>query len=220
MMFAFAGISLLPYILADLVIDAGTKIMAFYTWLGFVAYFGWARLLMETDDKNYRRPPLKIMQCLEGFYSNAASVISALFCLKTVSTFPLIFWPLYREVDLVFMFDESPAVNLKLPWAIRRQHRQKLIVKVVLIAMTLVAALVLEKGSFAFIAFACLNIAMNFTQFIFPAWSLALAIRRHVKLLESRKLAKQAGDNGNMEGGSSEVNYIFGSLKLHYNIVH
>merc|ERR1712048_582099 len=102
------------------------------------------------------------MHCLEGgFYQMAAIVICALFFLKTVTTFPLLFWPLYREVDALICFDETPAVKLRLPWAIRRQYRLKRMMKVILIVLILVPALALDQGHFSYLAIACVAIATN-----------------------------------------------------------
>lgn len=230
MMYAFAGVSLLPYILADLVnpdnartvaINASKRITTFYLWLGIICYIGWAKE-METDNEFiHRRQPMKIMHCLDDYYPYAAMGICALFFLKTVTTFPLLFWPLYREVDALIMFDETPAVKLKLPWAIRRQYHMKRVVKAILIVLILVPALVLDQGHFTLLAFACVAFATTISQFIFPAAALALAMRRHVELLESRKLRDEMREDcGNPEDSSSVMRYMFGSLKVHYAAVH
>merc|ERR1712151_48190 len=144
-------------------------------------------------------------------------MIGALFFLKTVSTFPLIFWPLYREVDVLLMHEESPALKMKLPWAIRRQQNMKLFIKVILVVAILAPALLLDQDSFQYMAAACVAIAVNFAQFVFPASALALAVRRHVELLERRKLGEENSAAVDRVGG---VTYIFGSLKVHYVTVH
>merc|ERR1712046_303546 len=72
-------------------------------------------------------------------------------------------------------------------------------------------------------------IATNVAQFIFPAAALALAMRRHVQVLERRKINRfgslvngtpSGEDDLNAEQGSSESLYLFGNLRVHYWIVH
>ncbi|CAJ1407689.1 unnamed protein product [Effrenium voratum] len=139
MLLAFGGIAILPYVLADMlqpqnarkvVIEATTQIMLYYLSVAMICYFGWA-------DSIQSRTPLQQMMSMSLFYQNAARVISFLFIIKTVTTFPLTFWPLYREVEALLDLDDSPGLQLQLPWAIRRQRFLKVFTKVALVSACL-----------------------------------------------------------------------------------
>ncbi|CAK9002537.1 Aa_trans domain-containing protein [Durusdinium trenchii] len=124
MVLAFGGIAILPYVLADMlqpensrkvVIKATTQIMFFYLSVAMICYFGWA-------DSIQHETPLRLMMSMSTGYQYAARIISFLFIIKTVTTFPLTFWPLYREVEALLDLHEVPGLQLQLPWAIRRQR--------------------------------------------------------------------------------------------------
>lgn len=215
MMFAFAGVSLLPYILADMVnphnarkvvLEASGKIMLFYLWVALITYIGWEKEMQEREGS---LTPLKIMKCLGGTYGRSAVVMSFLFCVKTVCAFPLYFWPLYREAEQLLMLDDSPAVKLQLPWAITYHQRSKIVIKTLLISACLFP-LMMDKEHWSLMAPVLVGIPINLTQFIFPSLVSALAFQRHLGVLRERR----------QEAKDMQKTYIFDSQWIHWLSIH
>ncbi|CAE7258950.1 unnamed protein product [Symbiodinium natans] len=211
---AFGGIAILPYVLADMlnprnakkvVVKATTRIMLFYLSVAMIGYFGWA----DTIEK---RAPLQVMMQKGFWYQNAARIISALFVLKTVTTFPLTFWPLYREFEALIQLDDSPGLQLQLAWAMRRQQLLKVATKILLVTACLSIMLMSQETKRTCLAI-FLGLPLNVGQFVFPACVGCLAIRLHKKILKMRNEAHEPGS-------VSEVKYLCNSLEVHSAAVH
>ncbi|CAE7773407.1 unnamed protein product [Symbiodinium sp. CCMP2592] len=211
---AFGGIAIWPYVLADMlnpgnakivVVKATTRIMFFYLFVAMIGYFGWARTIEK-------RTPLQQMMEMGLWYQNAARIISALFVLKTVTTFPLTFWPLYREFEALIQLDDSPGLQLHLAWAIRRQRLLKIATKVLLVT-TCISNLLLPLETKRYLMAIFMGLPLNVGQFVFPACVGCLAIRRHRQILKMRNEAVEPG-------GRSEAKYVCNSLEVHYSAVH
>ncbi|CAE7784574.1 unnamed protein product, partial [Symbiodinium pilosum] len=211
---AFGGVAILPYVLADMlnprnakkvVLKATTRIMIFYLLVAMIGYFGWA-------DSIEKHTPLQHMMMMGFWYQNAARIISALFVVKTCTTFPLTFWPLYREFEALISLDESPGLQLQLAWAVRRQQVWKIATKVLLVTACLSHLLLSMRIKRRLMAL-FMGLPLNVGQFVFPACVGCLAIRLHRKILHVKS---ETADPGH----TSEAKYLCNSLEFHSIAVH
>lgn len=168
-----------------------------------IGYFGWANEIQIMT-------PLQMMMSMNFGYKICARIISFLFIIKTLTTFPLTFWPLYREVEALLDLDEVLGVQLQLPWAVRRQRCLKVATRIVLVTLCLLTLLLNGQSSHQLILL-FMGIPLNVCHFAFPACVGCLAIRRHWQL-QTRLHPEVTREN--------TVEYMFGSIKIHYWAVH
>jgi len=149
MILAYGGLGLLPYCLADLlhpqnalkvVRKASLQIGVMYTFVGVVCYLCWGDDLLE-------RSPSAILISLGAPYTWVVALISLLFSFKAMCCYPLLFWPLMREIELAVGWHRLPCAELRLPWATKWQKRMKMAARVALSSLTLLP-LQLEEGGF------------------------------------------------------------------------
>ena len=141
-------------------------------------------------------------------YQSCARIISLLFIVKTLTTFPLTFWPLYREVEALLDLNEVLGVQLQLPWAVRKQRMLKVLTKICLVTSCLLTLLLNGQSSHQLVLL-FMGLPLNVCHFAFPACVGCLAIRRRQLLARSHPEARE--DN---------VVYMFNSMKIHYWAVH
>lgn len=192
---AFYGIAILPHLVADMlhpqnakkiIAKASVWICAFYVSVGIGCYFGWGNTVK-------RMRPLKRMFLLGSQYQNAAYVISILVVVKTVLTFPIMFVPLCREVEAMLDVQNSPALALRLPWALRQQQNKRRMLRIVLLIMTMLPSLMTERARLIMRGFST-HVPLILIHFTLP---IVLAF---VALLVHQRLSCQQGAGGGMAG--------------------
>merc|ERR1712232_1366663 len=106
--------------------SAVKRILSFYTFVAVLVYVGWGGQLLldrkkiENEDERCQDVVLPIVKMLletgRQPYMTLSYLISVLKVCKSFGTFPLTFWPLYRELNAWVRLGETPEMELGLPW--------------------------------------------------------------------------------------------------------
>merc|ERR1711920_735959 len=105
--------------------------------------------------------------------------------IKTVASYPLFFWPLCREVETYFAFEGSLAIELRLPWAIEKVQRQKTMMRIVLVVLTILPTILLAPSQFHLFKAFSRAVPVTFVQFVLPSLFAAVAIVKHWRMTHS-----------------------------------
>jgi len=193
MIMAFCGVGFLPYAIADMlhpenakkvITTAAAKVSVIYCVVGTVSYLGWGDDLLDET-------PIKRMIAMGMPYSIFASIMSFLFYIKALCAYPLFFWPLLREMEMVIPWRELPCLELRLPWALTWQRRLGAAVRVTAALLTLVPLMLKDFpvvwGIFTRVATCIIVVA----QLLAPAAFITKGIRVHWKRLrDDREMAE------------------------------
>eukprot|EP00929_Paragymnodinium_shiwhaense_P101886 TRINITY_DN65083_c0_g2_i2.p1 TRINITY_DN65083_c0_g2~~TRINITY_DN65083_c0_g2_i2.p1 ORF type:complete len:549 (+),score=80.76 TRINITY_DN65083_c0_g2_i2:142-1788(+) len=147
---AWSGIGFLPYVLAEMLyVERAKKTMGravrqiagFYAIVAIMGFIGFGTALLQDDLRNLI-PSTPYL----GFLYHAHDVFIVL---KVFGTFPVLFWPLVRELDAYVGLGDAPPVVLHLPWAIKRLHRAKMVMRILLLMAIATVTLLLDSTDIA-----------------------------------------------------------------------
>lgn len=186
---AFVGISMLPYVVAEMRWPENGKAVAtracrnismIYVCISSVCYFGYG-----DEIKSNQKSPITTLYNLGGLYTLASRFMAILLVVKTLASYPIFFWPMCREIETYFAWRDAP-VMLRLPWAIRRWRRLKFALRMGLVALTLIPFL-LSKRSIKMLVIFLVFGPIPFMNGVLPSLIAVSAIFRHWQV--KRRLA-------------------------------
>lgn len=99
----------------------------FYVAIAIVGYFGWG----NSSSDNI----LRAIQDSDGYWW-LAQVIRKILAFKSFLTYPILVWPLFRELDSCLKLETAPPIVLGLPWAISSFGKWKTGARVCLVVVT------------------------------------------------------------------------------------
>lgn len=138
---AFFGIAMFPYVLVEMVSPDNGKVMAFRAcrnismWFIAVALFGYLAWGDQMKDDN-RKEEILALLASGGTSMRVVQLCGILTMVITLSLYPLYLWPLCRELEGLLGWRSAPVL-LRLPWALRRLRRNKIMMRVGLVIATL-----------------------------------------------------------------------------------
>lgn len=168
---SFTGLGIIPYIVSEMlhpenaryvVTRASRNITAYYVAFALVGYLGWGKDVNGSVAREIER-----LGETNLFYRITSTIITISLLGKFVLVFPIIFLPLIRELEGFLQLDDSPPIDLGLPWAIRRLSFIKMILRVLLVVFSTVAVYQLSDD-FVLVSAIC-NVPFNLTQMVLPA---------------------------------------------------
>lgn len=185
----------------DLAWKGCRNICVCYVIFGVVGYFGWGDDIERTSGS-----VITTVYALGFPYSWLARLIALLFCTKTLAVYPLLFWPLCREIENCLEWRSAP-VMLRLPWALRRLQHMKIALRVFLVLSSLLP-LALYQGALKSVVRFLITFPISLTNSVVPACFCVAAAMIH-----RNNLAKGIRLSGRSNNPS--VEYIGGSLNVH-----
>lgn len=208
---SFCGIGMLPYIIGEMLnpdkarticTQVSAIMLVFYLLVAAIPYACWGGLLAHVN-------LLVIMGNASTLCAWGTSAVRLCCVVKTAATFPIIIWPLVRELEALLAWEGAPSVVLQLPWAIRWQQRKKIVSRVALVALTVVPTF-LNQCIHSVFREIIMAIPVCFIQIAAPATLPVLAILWHQRQQSvSQDLEKQARSTH----GAPE--YFLKSFKAH-----
>jgi len=199
---AYAGIPMVPYIVASMlhpqkakdVLSRSCRITTLFNLLiGVVCFLGWGTRLLH-EQANPDAPAVRtVVDALRVMgYSWAAPITALAFLGRALTSYGLYYWLISRELESCMPLDAAPQVALGLPWAIRRVQHKKLALRCGIVLFTVIplfmpphAQTILERFFMA--------VPMNLTNVAFPACLAMSAIMIHSKRINATGESHQDG---------------------------
>lgn len=212
---AFAGVGMLPYIVAEMfspaeahrvVSTACQGISSLYTIVAIVCYFGWGNDVMQ------RAPIQEVMNQGPGGLL-LSRFIFGLLGIRTVMSYGIFFWPMWREMGRFLNRQEEPASELRLPWAIRFQYRIRTWARIGLVALTW-APLGFTRQHYFFYREFFIKMPNLLVHFVFPALLAVVAICSHSRRLMLQPPTRELSSM-TLKEAPTEIMYFGGNIRVH-----
>eukprot|EP00928_Gymnodinium_smaydae_P008332 TRINITY_DN13035_c1_g4_i1.p1 TRINITY_DN13035_c1_g4~~TRINITY_DN13035_c1_g4_i1.p1 ORF type:complete len:570 (-),score=64.97 TRINITY_DN13035_c1_g4_i1:41-1750(-) len=213
MLLAFSDGGVLPFIVADMlspeeskaVTKAGAKWMVVvYSVVGVTCYFGWADFTRYFLEKNM--VILKNVQYLPECYFYIVRFMGILLAMISLAAYQMLFYPMLREVEHFLAFENSPAIQAGLPWAIQAVKWKKRWLRFGLVFLT-VLPYYFNDWIISIIGIAYKNVFLLLVEFFFPSLLAIASALVHLRIVACRRASA--------DDSAPRPNYMGGRLITH-----
>lgn len=158
LLICFIGVGIFPFIAADMLEPANVKKVIrtscikifFYYLVGAMPYFFWGNTLLQ--DRNVNIYPTTSWWIFKtslddiSIFRLHVSLHTFLFLVKAGLSFPIVFWPLVREIEQFMSLENTTAMELGLPWAHAQRMRMRALIRVGLVLLVMLPFFFYDRG--------------------------------------------------------------------------